>query len=395
MRLVRLGVLALACAAPARGAEIWTNGSARLRVGGEFSGTVAPEDRGYFNDTDYGQNLLRQVRLGLNLELAASPRLALLAEARAENMEHPRVYALYLRARPWADRHFDLQAGLIPTVFGRSSRSGYGADSPLVGDPLAYQYLTTMRSNAVPPGAAGLLAVRGNGWLVGYGNAWGYESGLPLVAGRRWDTGVQARVGGEPLQASVAVTQGTLSRPHVRDDNSGKQVSARVAWRPVPSLALGASAARGQYLDRAAQAALPEAARGRTFRQRALGADLECASGHWLLRAEAVYTEWDAAALTAPLLGDTLTALAWSVEARRALLPGLHVGARFERLTFGDIEGPTGPASWEAPVRRLEAGVSYAVTRQVKVKVAYQRNRRDGGFVRANDLVAVQGALWF
>ena len=390
--LLALGLL---CARPLAAGEVWTNGSARIRIGGELVGTLAPIDRGYFNDTDYGQNLLRQARLSLSAELAASERFALLAEARAENMEHPRVYALYLRARPLGGRSFDLQAGLIPPVFGRFPHGGYGAASALIGDPLAFQYLTTLRSDALPSGAADVLRVRGNGWLVGYGTNWGYESGMPLMAGRRWDAGVQARVGSGALQASAAVTQGTLARPHVRDDNGGKQVSARVAWQPTAGLSLGASGARGEYLDRAVKAALPSSARDRTFRQDAFGADFEYARAHWLIRGEGLWSRWDAAALTEPLLGDTLTALGWYLEGRYALWPGLHVGARLDRLDFGDIEGPEGPAKWEAPVWRLETGVSFAPTRQVQIKVAYQRNRREGGFVRANDLVAVQGALWF
>jgi hypothetical protein len=39
--------------------------------------------------------------------------------------------------------------------------------------------------------------------------------------------------------------------------------------------------------------------------------------------------------------------------------------------------------------------VGFAVTRQIRLKAAYQHNERDGGFVRSNDLVAVQGAIWF
>jgi hypothetical protein len=395
MKRVAALALAAGCAQPLAAGEIWTNGTARLQLGGEVVGTIGPRDLGYFNDTEYGQNLLRQGRLSLNLELSAGERLALLAEARTENLDRPRVYALYLRARPWSGRAVDVQAGLIPPVFGRYARGAYGSDNPLVGDPLAYQYLTTMRTDAVPPGAEEVLAVKGNGWLVGYGDHWAYESGLPLVAGRRWDTGVQARAGGETLQVSAAVTQGTLARPRVRDDNSGKQVSGRAFWRPTAGLALGLSGARGESLDRDAQAEIPEPHRGRTFRQRALGADVEYARGHWTVRSEAVWTEWDAAAHTEPLLGDTQTARAFLVEARYALWAGLHVAARYDRIDFGNIQGPDGPDSWEARVWRIETGVGYAITRQLRVKAAYQHNEREGGFVRRNDLVALQGAFWF
>ena len=395
MRVLAFLVLGLLGARTLSASEIWSRGQTALRIGGEFTGTVAPIDRGYFNDADYGQSLLRQARLGLSVELAAGERLGLLAEARAENMENPRLYALYLRVRPLAGRAFDVQAGLIPPVFGRFARAGYGADNPLIGDPLAYQYRTTMRTDALPPGAYDLLRVRGNGWLVGYGTRPGYESGLPLVAGRRWDTGVEARVGGESLQLSAALTQGTLAQPRVHDDNDGKQISARLGWRPIVGFVLGASWARGEYLDESVQESLPPFARDRTFRQRALGTDVEFAHGHWLWRAEAVWSEWDAAAATGPLLGDTLTALSWYLEGKYVLLPGLYVAARLDRLDFGDVMGPQGPEPWEAPVWRLETGLGLAVTRQVKVKAVYQRNERDGGFVRTNNLVAVQGAIWF
>ena len=63
----------------------------------------------------------------------AGERLAVLAEARAENMENPRALrALPARASVGGTR-FDVQAGLIPPVFGRFARAGYGADNPLIG----------------------------------------------------------------------------------------------------------------------------------------------------------------------------------------------------------------------------------------------------------------------
>jgi hypothetical protein len=390
-------LLALVLLAPGAtdAAEIWSSGRTALRLGGEFTGTAGPVDRGYFNDTDYGQNILRQARLSLSVELAAGERFGLLAEARAENMENPRLYALYVRARPWAGKPFDVQAGLIPPVFGRFARAGYGADNPLIGDPLAYQYLTTLRSNTLPPGVDELLRMRGNGWRVGYQGYVTAESGLPMVAGRRWDTGIEARVGGDSLQLAAALTQGTLGHPAVHDDNDGKQISTRAGWRPAAGLVLGLSAARGEYLDESTQRLLPELARGRTFRQRALGTDVEYARGHVVVRSEAVWTSWDAAAETEPLLGETLDALAWYLEGKYVLFPGFHVAARYDRVGFGDVQGPNGKEPWEAPVWRLETGVGFAVTRQIRLKAVYQHNEREGGFVRSNDLVAVQGAIWF
>jgi hypothetical protein len=387
---------ALLAAHPLGAAEIWSRGDARLLVGGEVTGTIGPHDLGFFNDSDYGHSVLRQARLGLSAELRASDRLAVLADVQSENLERPHVYALYLRVRPFTGRRFDLQAGRVPPVFGRFARSGYGGDNPLIGYPLAYQYLTTVRPDAIPSGAAGLLAVKGSGWLVGWnGDYESYAAGLPIVSARRWDTGVQGTIASDRLRLSAALTQGTLGNPRLRDDNDGKQVQARLHFRINPDLAVGVSGARGGYLAREVHDTLPEAIRGRTFRQRAAGLDVEYGRGHWLWRAEGVWNAWDAAARTAPLYDEDLTARALSVEGRYRLWPGVHVAARFDRLDFGDITGPAGSASWEAPVRRLETGAGCQITRALALKAVYQRNVRDGGFVKDNHLFAAQASWWF
>jgi hypothetical protein len=394
----RTGLLfaALLTAHPAGAAEIWSRGDARFLVGGEVTGTLGPHDLGFFNYSDYGHSVIRQFRFGLSTELRASDRLAVLADVQSENLERPHVYALYLRVRPFTGRRFDLQAGRVPPVFGRFARSGYGGDNPLIGYPLAYQYLTTVRPDAIPNGAAGLLAVKGSGWLVGWnGDYESYAAGLPIVAARRWDTGVQGTIASDRLRLSAAVTQGTLGNPRLRDDNDGKQVQARLHWRINPDLAVGVSGARGAYLASEVHETLPEAIRARTFRQRAAGIDVEYGRGHWLWRAEGVWNAWDAAAQRAPLYDEDLTARAVSLEGRYRLWPGVHVAARVDRLDFGDITGPVGPASWEAPVWRLETGAGYQVTRSLALKAVYQRNRRDGGFVHGNDLFAAQASWWF
>ncbi len=95
------------------------------------------------------------------------------------------------------------------------------------------------------------------------------------VDGQRWDTGVEIRVGREPLQVAAAVTQGSLSYPRVRDDNDGKQFSGRLQGTPLTGLVLGLSLARGEYPDRELAADLPLAEAGRTRRQRAAGLDFE------------------------------------------------------------------------------------------------------------------------
>ena len=379
----------------ARAAEPVSFLGGRVRLGGEVSGTIAPEDLGWFNYSDYGTSSLRLFRVDLAAEARLASFASVLFDARSDNLGSPRVYALYLRLRPWASRELDLQAGLVPPVFGAFPRRRYASDNPLPSLPLAYQYLTDLREDAVPSRSEQLVAQRGRGWRVRYPVGSPEPGpGLPLVNGEKWDTGLQLRIGREPLSLALAVTQGTLSYPRVSDDNDGKQVSVRLAWTPSPALVAGVSGATGEFLAREVQDVLPESARG-TYRQRAAGLDLQWSHGYWIVRAEAVWSRWGLPALDETRIEEPLDALGLFAEARYKIRPGLYVAARAERLAFTEIGSVLGPRTWDAPVTRLEAGAGFSPWRYVLLKTSWQHNWRDGGAVRENDLVAGQVVLWF
>ncbi len=386
--------LGLWCAAPAGAGEPALLGG-RVRLGGEVTGTIAPQDLGWFNYSDYEQSTLRLFRADLAAEARLASFASLLVDVRSDNLQAPRFYALYLRVVPWAGRGVDLQAGLVPPVFGSFPRRRYASDNPLPSLPLAYQYLTSLREDAVPERSEQLVAQRGRGWQVQYpvGSAEA-GPGLPLVNGDRWDAGVQLRLGREPLSLAVALTQGTLGYPLVEDDNDGKQVSARLGWRPSPGLVAGVSGATGEFLAREVGDVLPEAARG-TYRQQALGLDVEWSRGYWIARAEAVWSRWRLPALDETRIEDPLDALGLYVEARYKLRPGVYLAGRVERLAFSELPTALGPLAWDAPVTRVEAGGGWNPWRHVLVKASWQHNWRDGGRVRESDLVAGQVALWF
>jgi len=124
-RPAALILAAVFCAAPARAADPMSFFGGRLRLGGEVSGTIAPEDKGFFNYTDYETNTLRLFRIDVLAEARLHAKAALLFDARMDNLQTPRVYALYLRLRPWSGRDFDVQLGLVPTVFGSFPRRRY------------------------------------------------------------------------------------------------------------------------------------------------------------------------------------------------------------------------------------------------------------------------------
>src|SRR5260370_4873498 len=122
----------------------------RVTVGGDISASFGSQDPGFFNYTDYEHSALRLLRIDVSAAAKAGPHFSVLGEIRTENVGPVRAYALYARIRPWTRRDFDIQVGRIPPTFGAFARRTYANDNALVGYPLAYQYLTSLRPDARP-----------------------------------------------------------------------------------------------------------------------------------------------------------------------------------------------------------------------------------------------------
>ncbi len=378
-----------------------TTAGGRLTLGADASASYARNDETYFNYSDYNYDLLRLVRFDGTADFRLNDRVSLLGDLRVEGAlgdgsVSARPFALFVRVRPWPRRAFDVQAGLIPPVFGAFSRRTYGPDNPLIGFPLGYQYLTSLRADALPATADDLLRMRGRGWRASYpvGNA-APDHGVPLVDALNYQTGVEAHVGNRPVEASIALGSGSPAAPRPSAGSGGAQVSGRVAYWPVPGLVLGLSAARGSFLAPAAIDAIDAVGDTTSNDQRALGFDVEYSRGYWLVRSEAIFSSWHLPSLRAPLVGGPLRAFAIDVESRYRISPGLYVAARVDRLDFSDITGTAGTSPWDAPVRRAEVGGGYSLHRNIVVKVAYQYNWRDTTFNRTSGLASAQLLFWF
>jgi hypothetical protein len=368
----------------------------RLTIGGDVSASIGPDDTGFFNYTDYEHSALKLFRADLSASLTLNRHFAVLAELRDENIDTLRAYALYVRIRPWADHAVDIQAGRVPPTFGAFGRRLYASDNPLIGYPLAYQYLTSLRPDALPWNADELLRMRARGWLSSYSIGDPEPAaGVPLVTAFRWDTGVQLHAASDLLDGTIAVTTGTVSNPRLTDDNSAPQVAGRLSARPVAGLVLGASAARGPFFSSAAARGAVGDGRDRSFTQTALGADIEYSRGYYLVRAETIWSEWKLPRLASPVIDTPLRALSTYVEGRYKIRPGLYVAARADHLGFSDVVGSAGPQSWDAPLTRIEVGGGYSLQRNLVVKMSVQHNTRDGGRVTSATLTSAQIVYWF
>ena len=373
----------------------------RLVFGGNASISMAPDDTGYFNYSTGDYNVLRQVQLDGSVSLSMGSRVTLVGDVRlqgalGEGGWQVRPYALFARIRPWSQKAMDVQVGLVPPVFGAFSRRAYSTDNPLIGIPLGYQYVTTLRPDAVPASADELLSKRGGGAGVRYsaGNqAPGY--GVPLADGLRYPAGVEVHAANDHVEAGVAVTTGSLSVPNATDVGWSPQVSARVAVHPVPGFVLGGSVSHGTFFTRALTGTLGTADEHGANDQTATGFDAEYARGHLIVRAEGIHSSWRVPRLAPPYLTESLGAFAFDIEGRYRLLPGLYAAIRVDRLDFTEVCGTAECLPWDAPVRRIEVGGGYTIRRNIVLKGSYQYNWREGIDGSALGLASVQLLVWF
>lgn len=368
----------------------------RLAVGAEISGTFGEEDEtAYFNYTDYEHNTLRMFRVALSASWRPFERIAAVAEVRSEDLNVVRPYAAYVRFRPWLNHPFDIQAGQIPPTFGAFGRRGYQAgDNPLIGYPLAYQYLTSLRPDAAPATIADLLIMRGRGWRTTYPIGSPEPGpGVPLISAFRWDTGIQAHWEGKAFNATGSVTTGTLADPRLSDNNGGKQVSGRFAYHPTAGLILGTSAARGEFFDRHVTQTL--ASSGGSHAQTAFGADAEYSQGYWLIRSELVWSRINVP-FALPATSLDVDSLGVWVEGRYRLTPRIVLSGRADRLAFSRVDvGPNLQPTWDANVTRVEADAGYYIQRNLMARFAVQYNDRQGGRVHHRTYYSGQIAYWF
>lgn len=372
----------------------------RLSFGGELTGVIGPkDDTAFFNYTDYEHNALRVGRVRLLGEWRATDTISFLGEVRTEDVDVIELPALYIRWQPWRAHAFTVQAGRIPPVFGLFARQAYGRDNPVIGAPLAYQYLADLRPDALPSTADDVLRMRGRGWEPSY--PIGDQTlgpGVPLISAFRWDTGVEASWQDQRFDLNGAVTLGAPAAPSVTTSKGGPGVSGRIAWHVVPSFTVGASGARGNWIDTAATDLIPAPLRS-PVTQTAYGGDAQWGLGHWLVHAEIVRSDFEVPIAFDPQPRRLLSAHSEYADVRYRLHPRWDISARVDRLDFSDVIGELvnggRPEPWDAGVRRVEGVVSYRVTRQFESRVGWQQNWRDGGRVSRRGYPALELLYWF
>ena len=157
-------------------------GDGRVTLGGDVSATFscavdasAPgpcgDDTGFFNYTDYEHSTLRMLQLEASAPSvrANQPLSVLGGGAQRERRARREPYALCTCASARGrSARFDIQAGRVPPTFGAFARRAYAYGQPADRLSAGYQYLTSLRPDALPANADELLRMRGRGWLSSF-----------------------------------------------------------------------------------------------------------------------------------------------------------------------------------------------------------------------------------
>ena len=161
-------------------------------------------------------------------------------------------------ARPaMARRPIDIQAGPHPSDVRRVRARDYGAGNPLIGYPLAYQYLTAVRPDALPASTDDVLRMRARGWRPSYPDRLARHRDRAAADHR---VPVGHRRAGARRTRNAERQRRADQRHGVRSANSRqqrRQTDHRDACSGsrMPRLPLGGSAAHGPYVADAALAA--------------------------------------------------------------------------------------------------------------------------------------------
>jgi hypothetical protein len=131
------------------------------------------------------------------------------------------------------------------------------------------------------------------------------------------------------------------------------------------------------------------------FTQTAWGADAEYSRGYYLVRFEAIVSDWRLPLVRTPAIDLPLRAVSTSIEGRYKISPGLYVAARSDRLTFSEVSGALRDDEWDAPVTRLEVGGGYSLQRNITLKLAFQHNTRQTTRAGTANAGAMQLVYWF
>jgi hypothetical protein len=314
-------------------------------------------------------------RLSLFVDAQLGPAIYVFTQTRVDRGFDPTDHGAQLRldeyavrATPWQDGRFTIQAGQFATVVGTWVGRSLSWDNPFINAPLPYENPVAIDDKSAP--YYGYLAV-GTG-------ATKYEYS-PVIWGPSYATGVSVAGRLGKFDYAVEVKNASLSShpeswPITRMDFDQPTVSGRVAFRPNEMWTFGFSASDGAYFRPEAMRTLPYGTEIGDYHERVLGQDIGFAWHHWQLWAEFFEARFEIPRFTD---GDTF---AYYLEAKYKFTPQLFGAVRWNQQFFNDVTNYYGgTAPWGRDLWRADIAAGYRFTAHTQLKIQYSfQHEKDG-----------------
>ncbi len=354
-------------------------------------GWVSSETGRLYNQHTQGDSQFDPYRMRLFLDAEVAPGLTVFTQAILHEGLMPLVLdGAYARWTPWSDLDLHVQAGKIPWPIGTFGPRTYSDRNRLIGSPLMYQHHTSLAWDAVAVDVDHLVSAAGTGQTgLDYGG--GHSYGMVVVDDRWWDFGIAAIGSSHGVEFSLGATQSTPGWPEPNpDDTPGNGYLGRIGLVPIPELRVGVSGAYGPWMPTWSAWALPPGGSLRDYIEAMVMADVALSHDRFEVLAEGYHKSFET------LRTGTLRMQGGYLEASAMMPAGWWLAARGEVMRFDDVTPSVGPARpWDDDLDRIEIGAGYRVTKDARLKMAWQRNRLRpaSAGTRNEDLIALSMSI--
>ena len=363
----------------------------RWRISGTLDAEGYAFDRPAGGLIDSKASLLFNPRLTLFLDGHAGDRLYFFLQSRVDRGFDPsdhgveaRLDEYAIRATPWRDSRFNLQAGQFGTIIGNWVPRHLSWDNPFITAPVPYERLTAIYDTEAPVSAEQFVA-------IDLDELYEYN---PVLWGPVYATGgsVAGKVGIFDYAAEIK-NAGPSSRPEswnlqdVQFDHPA--YAARIGFSPDLRWTIGLSSAWAPYYRPEAAPTLPAGRNIGNFREIVIGQDFRFEWHRWQIWAEAFESRFEV-----PNVGNA-DALSYYVEGKYKFTPQLFGAARWNQQFFSRVHAASGARlRWAEDIWRVDSAVGYRLSPHMQVKLQYsiQQSIQTGDF---SDIVAGQLTLRF
>jgi len=304
-----------------------------------------------------------------------------------------RLFGAYLLHRIFDDREIYAEVGLVPGHVGIWAANTYSDKNPLISVPLAYFWKSNLHSRQMPTDIDQMLAARGQGQTgIAYADSNGLR-GTPygtatVLYDNCWNYGAFSLGAVGNFEFAAGITYGTPGVPVASTDtNDNFALNGKVGYVVAPGWKAWVSGSTGAYLADDVIAYLPEGKTPNDYRQTLLGVSSDWKWQNLHAMGEVFFNHFDT-----PLRDDGLSSRSFYVQGAYTLYTGWELAARYDEIRYERIAGSGEEISWDRDVARIETGVVYRISRDLRLKAVVQATDIGTGY---GDNVIPAGQLTF